>query len=31
MMLAAWRGQEAEASELIEATLDEATARRMDD
>ncbi len=27
MMLAAWRGQEAQASELIEATLQEATAR----
>ena len=27
MMLAAWRGQEAQASELIEATLREATAR----
>jgi DNA-binding CsgD family transcriptional regulator len=27
MMLAAWRGQEAQASELVEATLQEATAR----
>ena len=29
MMFAAWRGQEAQASELIEATLREATARRL--